>query len=227
MNKAIDPRTKLLILIFLGLTVAWQLTLPAEILILLLLCVLFYSDGRKKGAVKLLAAFVVLVLIDQWLPRSNAALMSVHTLAHVVRAFMLPFAGGSYLIYSTQVSEIMTAFEKMHIPSAITISLVVMLRYLPSVREDYQNIKSAMKMRGIETGVRVLKHPLISAEYILVPLLSGSSSVADELSQAAYTKGIDIAGKKERYMKGGFGLADGAVLLYIALLCVGMRGKLL
>lgn len=227
MSIILDPRTKLFVLIFLGLTVVWEMSFFSEVLVLLLICFLFLSAKRKKGAIKLLLSFMVLMIIAIYLPQDNAFYMSVYTLAHVVRKFMMPLACGYYLIYSTEVSEIMATFEKMHIPNAITISIVVMLRYLPSLKEDYSNLKVAMRMRGINTGLKALRHPILSAQYILVPLLSSSAIVADELSQAAYSKGIDISGKKERYMSRKFGLIDTIIVLYVIFLIILIKGKII
>lgn len=70
-----------------------------------------------------------------------------------------------------------------------------MLRFIPTVAEDYRQIRNAMAFRGIAAGkFALLRHPAQSLEYILMPLLMNSNNVAQDLSVAAMTKGISLPG---------------------------------
>ncbi len=74
-----------------------------------------------------------------------------------------------------------------------------------------------MKMRGIGlNAANVIRKPLLTLEYVMVPLLSSSSRIGDELAAAGHTRGIGAPGKKSRYKTARFTLADVFVSLYIA-----------
>lgn len=56
--------------------------------------------------------------------------------------------------------------------------------------------RAAMALRGIAAGRgALLRHPVQSLEYILMPLLMNSNNVAQDLSAAALTKGIGLPGR--------------------------------
>ena len=88
------------------------------------------------------------------------------------------------------------ALRRMHLPESIIIPCAVVVRFFPTVGEDYRHIRAAMALRGIAAGrVALLRHPVQSLEYILMPLLMNSNNVAQDLSAAALTKGIGLPGR--------------------------------
>ena len=67
-----------------------------------------------------------------------------------------------------------------------------MLRYLPTIREDWHFIKDAMRLRDVSpTLCGFLKAPAMTVNCIYVPLLTAASKAADELSIASVTRGIE------------------------------------
>ena len=75
------------------------------------------------------------------------------------------------------------------------IPCAVVVRFFPTVQEDYHQIRNAMALRGIAEGKgALLLHPMQSLEYILMPLLMNGNNVAQDLSVAALTKGIGLPG---------------------------------
>ena len=73
-----------------------------------------------------------------------------------------------------------------------TIPIAVMLRYLPTIREDWYYIKDAMRLRDVSpTLAGFLKAPAMTINCIYVPLLTAASKAADELSIASVTRGIE------------------------------------
>lgn len=86
--------------------------------------------------------------------------------------------------------------RKLRVPETIIIPCIVVIRFFPTIREDYRQIRSAMAFRGIANDTAaVLRHPTQSLEYILIPLLMNGSNVAQDLSVAALTKGISLPGE--------------------------------
>ena len=45
--------------------------------------------------------------------------------------------------------DLMVALQRMRLPQAVTIPLVVMFRYIPTLRIEYRQIRSTMDIRGI------------------------------------------------------------------------------
>lgn len=67
-----------------------------------------------------------------------------------------------------------------------------MLRYLPTISEDWRYIKDAMRLRDVSPSFfGFLKAPAMTVNCIYVPLLTAASKAADELSIASVTRGIE------------------------------------
>ena len=82
------------------------------------------------------------------------------------------------------------------VPESVIIPCAVVIRFFPTVGEDYRQIRAAMALRGIAEGkAALLLHPAQSLEYILMPLLMNGNNVAQDLSVAALTKGIGLPGR--------------------------------
>ena len=74
--------------------------------------------------------------------------------------------------------------ERMHVTEKIIIPLSVIFRFFPTIKEEYQAIRDAMKMRNIRFGG---KNPFLMIEYRLIPLMVSVIKIGDELSAAALT----------------------------------------
>ena len=200
-----------------GFSITVFVPMYVELINILLFACLFVLNGQAKTAVKLTVFFLVLAALS-YIPQGTGILsMVVLPVVFMVRRFMLPIVAGKYLIDSTPVGLLMSALEKLKMPASIVITLSVMFRFFPTLGEEYRNIKNAMKMRGIGlNALNVVLHPLVTLEYVMVPLLSSASRIGDELAAAGHTKGVDAPGKKVRYKTACFTLADVFVSLYIA-----------
>ena len=67
-----------------------------------------------------------------------------------------------------------------------------MLRYIPTIQEDWHFVKDAMRMRDVSPSLGgFLSHPGMTVECIYVPLMMMASKAADELSIASVTRGIE------------------------------------
>ena len=213
----LDPRTKLFLVLCMGLSIVAFVPLYVEAVNITLFACLFLLNGQAKTAVKLIVFFFVLAALS-YVPQNTEALASIVVpVSFMIRRFMLPIVAGKYLIDSTPVGLLMSALEKLKIPASIVIMLSVMFRFFPTLGEESRSIKNAMKMRGIGlNALNVMRRPLVTLEYVMVPLLSSASRIGDELAAAGHTKGVDAPGKKVRYKTARFGIADVFMSLYIA-----------
>lgn len=96
------------------------------------------------------------------------------------------------VISTTKVGEFLSAMARLRISKKLTIPIAVMLRYLPTIREDWHFIKDAMRLRDVSpTLCGFLKAPAMTVNCIYVPLLTAASKAADELSIASVTRDIE------------------------------------
>mgnify|MGYP006879827547 FL=1 len=113
--------------------------------------------------------------------------------------------------------------NRSHISQKIVIPIAVMLRYVPTIREDWHFIKDAMRMRDVSPNLKnFILHPAMTIECIYVPLMMAASKTADELTVASVTRGIENPTQRTSYVRIGFGIADLIVVLaFLAMFLVG------
>jgi energy-coupling factor transport system permease protein len=85
------------------------------------------------------------------------------------------------MMATTTVGDLVSAMQKLHIPRVIIIPFTVMLRFFPTAREEFAAIRDAAKLRGLS----------FSMERTLVPMMLRCANIAEELSAAAVTRGIE------------------------------------
>ena len=128
------------------------------------------------------------------------------------------------VLTTTKVSEFLSAMNRLHAPKKLVIPLAVMLRYLPTVGEDWRYIKDAMRMRDVFPSVRgFLTAPGMTVECIYVPFMMAASKAADELSIAAVTRGIENPKPRTCLVQIRLGITDAAaVLLFLGYFAAGL-----
>lgn len=113
-----------------------------------------------------------------------------------IRMMMPCLISGAYAFTTTTISEFVCAMRRMRVPEVVVIPCMVVIRFFPTIVHDYRQIRNAMAMRGIAAGrFALVRHPVQSLEFILVPLLMNATIVSRDLSVAALTKGLGIAGE--------------------------------
>lgn len=215
----LDPRTKLILL--LTITTLMFSTSNEGIMNIVKPCLslvpfaLILSERRFKTAGKYLVLYAVCLILERIALTSLSGLLSFIVLA--VTSIMTRFAPGimtgAYLISSTSISEFIGAMERMHITEKIVIPMSVIFRFFPTISEEYQAIRDAMKMRG--RGIRFGgKNPFLMLEYRLVPLMVSVVKIGDELSAAALTRGLGAPVKRTNVCQIGFHVQDLIAILF-------------
>lgn len=126
---------------------------------------------------------------------------------------MLPgLAMFNVLLSSTSVSEFIAAMDGVHISKKFSVPVSVMFRFFPTIREEYQFIRDALRLRGIGT----LAHPSEMLEYRMVPLLTELVQVGNELSASAMTRGLDAPNKRTNVCRSGFHAQDIIAFVFCA-----------
>ena len=179
----LDPRTKLFMLITIT-TLMFStsndgiMNIVKPILSLIPFA-LILSEHKFKTAGKYAVLYAVCFVLERLALNVWSGMISFLILAAT------SIMTGAYLISSTSVSEFISAMERMHVTEKIIIPLSVIFRFFPTIKEEYQAIRDAMKMRNIRFGG---KNPFLMIEYRLIPLMVSVIKIGDELSAAALTE---------------------------------------
>ena len=222
----LDPRCKALLLILLGFT---SYFLGGDIVSLALLVVfaLFISLGNgSMWALKMLLIYVIIAYLNALLRYVQVPVLSVImsvfgvTLLKLIPIVML----GLWILRTTYMDDLMVSLQRIHLPQAVTINLVVMFRYIPTLRIEFGMIRDTMKIRGIwDTAWKKITHPIATIEYILIPLLMRCLKVTDELAASGTTRGLELEAKRYALNRIYFSWQEYAVII----LCTAFLGFLL
>ena len=102
---------------------------------------------------------------------------------------------GYYFLNTTQVEELIEGLERLKCSRKITIPIAIMFRFLPTIKEESSYIDDAMRMRNISLH-NTLDRPITYIEYRVVPVLNSVIKIADELTIASVTRGLNITRPK-------------------------------
>ncbi|MGC4154368.1 MAG: energy-coupling factor transporter transmembrane component T [Propionicimonas sp.] len=176
--------------------------------------------GRFWPAVAYLLVTLTALTTEQWLLAGD--LSAAQSVLAGVAGLIARLAPGLFLGYvavvSIRVGELMAALERLRLPRQIVIPAAVVLRFIPTVREEAAAVASAMTGRGISLW-RV--GPSAWLEYRLIPLLIATVKSGEELTQAALTRGLGRPGRATRIASVGPRPADLATLA-LCLLGLGL-----
>ena len=203
-RKTLDPRTKLALLLMVATFVlggaGGNELIWARILLAIIPAILLLFSGKVKAFFVFEMLFLAGCLLQYYLLGKLSGFFN----------FLVLATAGYYTVTTTTVSEFVAAMERMHMPKQIVIPLSVMFRFFPTVGEEASSISDAMRMRGISFGGN---HPGKMLEYRLIPLMTCSVKIGDELSAAALTRGLGADVKRTNICKIGFRFVDYIVLL--------------
>ena len=148
-----------------------------------------------------LGCFVVYLVAIVWLMIETKYPISIPSplLLSMIYKLLLP-AMPAYLLAKIPSGKLTASLRKMPIPTRIMLVLIVMLRFAPTVLHEFGEVREAMKIRGFLKSVgNVLRHPMDTLEYAIVPMVFRSLKIADELAASAIVRGIESPYKKESY----------------------------
>ncbi|RRD94441.1 energy-coupling factor transporter transmembrane protein EcfT [Clostridiales bacterium COT073_COT-073] len=191
-----NTKINALVLIFINLIIPFSAMFAHNIFVTFFLflfsAVLLLRFGKIRRFLKYSIAFLALgmiyyLLLHFRIPHTDVFAMSFFILFHFIPLMMI----ASLLFYDYGPSEILSTLQLLKLNRKFTIALTIALRYIPTFQAEFKIMKSSMAMRGIAFS---WKRPLQSFSYFITPQLFRCSLLAEELTAAGITKGIEYHG---------------------------------
>ena len=194
MTLELDPRTKLFMLFVVSLVAMMSPTTPIlwgiKIAMTMIPVVLLVTEKHIGSAMGFFALFVLALFLNfRCLSEQSQGVVAALLVGYcsIIVQFSPPIITAWYVVRTTKIGEFVSAMQRMYMPDGITISLAVVMRFFPTIKEEYSSIRDAMKMRGIMFGGGNVSKMV---EYRMIPLLFSCVNIGDELSAAAITRGL-------------------------------------
>ena len=197
----LDPRTKLFLILLCVLSAMFAPNLYFQFALVAVIGLLAALCGKWQYALRGILAYALICAFTVWcmgVMTGTWRTMFVAFLGLIHKVYACGMLAG-LVISTTKVGEFLSAMTRLHVPKKLTIPIAVMLRYLPTIREDWHYIRDAMRLRDVSPTLwGFLKAPAMTVNCIYVPLLTAASKAADELSIASVTRGIENPNPRTR-----------------------------
>ena len=222
-RRALDPRVALLLTLAAAVALwapgGWS-WVPAAATVALALAGLDRSVVRLATvAVMVLLAWFVGSVLPVVAP-GPATVVAVVAVQYTVR-FGLVAMIMAHLVSTTPPAQLTAALRAARIPRAVVVPLAVMLRFLPVIAGEAVAVAEAMRLRGLATWRDVLRHPVRTIERFVVPVVSSSLRVGEDLSSAALLRGFGSPIRPTALVPPRLGVADLVVGVVAALAVIG------
>jgi energy-coupling factor transporter transmembrane protein EcfT len=212
----LDPRIKLFLILICVLASMFAPSLIYQFGLVLIIALLAAACGKWKYGIKAVCFYAIICFLTIWI---------MAEMTGTLRTMFIAFLGLFHKVYAcgmlagivlatTKVSEFLSAMNRIHAPKKLVIPLAVMMRYIPTIKEDWHFIKDAMKMRDVSPSIKsFLTNPAMTIDCIYVPLMMAASKAADELSAASVTRGIENPNPRTCLVQIKCGIADWIVMV--------------
>lgn len=125
---------------------------------------------------------------------------------------------GTHIALTVSPTRLSAALRAWRLPRAISVTLAVMFRFFPVVLAEAFAVLDAMRLRGL-TGTRaIVRHPILSIEHFIVPMVASSLRAAEDLSASAVLRGLGSRHTPTSLTPPRFGSADLAFAVIAAAL---------
>lgn len=233
----LDPRTKILLMILLMVTIFWNvgefLRFPVYIILTILIYVLLRISSIKvktilKSLKPMLFMMFFLFIINMFVYQEGYPLFTIpvvgftlyleaitQTLFIIIRLALM-LAVTTILTTTTKPLDMtyglewyMSPLKVIKFPAhEIAMTISIALRFIPTILEETQRIIKAQKSRGVDLEEGTLKEKINAIISLLIPLLISSFQRSEELSDAMEARGYDPSAKRTRYRILKYSLLD-------------------
>lgn len=221
----LDPRTTLLCVLVINVCVVGAAQMWTLLACMAFIAVLLASVVSIRG----LAFFFALEVFFLFFAYAGSTLGHSTALAFVMGVsywmarFVLTGAIGIYALFSLSTSQLPTALRRLWCPANFVSAVMVMVRFVPTVVQEFIAIREAMIMRGVRlSGGGALLHPVSSVRYILIPLVASTIRIADDLTASAAIRGLGGPGTPTSLHPVRLCMSDWVIIIALVGLC-GLR----
>ena len=154
-------------------------------------------------------AFYLALALLLYLIRFHGLRMVVFSEFYVLMFYnLMPVFLAAWDLITTPPGQLSAALSKIHTPTPVILGLLVVFRFFPTMKAELKGIRQSMKNRRLTGPVQVLRHPAVTCEYVLVPMLLRCLQIADQLSVSAIARGAQSPGVRGSYYARKLQLAD-------------------
>ena len=215
-----DPRSKLATVMCASFLLMLRVDPIVEALFVLMMFFLLTLNGGFKKGFLLSLLYSVIFCLEKFLFKEITgpltALFSFFLAAN--RLLIPPIMGATFAANNNKMSEWIAAMKKMKVPTFIVVPFSVVCRFFPVLIQDFKEIRRAMKFRGIGiNSMDLVKHPLLTLEYIIVPILVSVENTSVELSAASLVRGLGSSNSHTSIYEIKFKLQDYLLILLLIL----------
>lgn len=120
----------------------------------------------------------------------------------------------SWDLITTPPGKISAFLSRIHTPTPVILGVLVVFRFFPTIKLEFRSVCLSMKNRNLTDIKEILRTPVISCEYVLIPLLIRILMIADHLSVSAIARGAENPGIRSSYYESSIGITDIFVMFF-------------
>lgn len=185
-----DFRAKIVILILTMLLVAFVTSNIIVYSILGILTLYLILQGYVRSALKVGFIALIAILIKYISSGKGLTVLMPDMFLFIITRIMLMLMAAHPLM-GMPPGEAVAVFKKMHVPDTFALPVTFMLRFLPTVKNEFASVFAALHLRGLLSP----RHPLRAIEYIIVPVMIRATRISEELAASAEARGIAFPGE--------------------------------
>lgn len=222
--RRIDPRTALLATCLLGIAAVLSNRPEAAHAACAIGALCALAAGAWRPCIALSAAYgLIAAVIALAEGAGNATLViAVVMLSYMAQKFVVLALLGISLSKLASMQDLLAALQAMGAPQAVLIPCMVVLRFFPTIRRDASHLMESLKTRRmLAGGGYAFRHPALTCELLVVPLLMRSVRVSDELAASALVRGLGGETRPTMLHPLSFGARD-AVVAALTLASIGV-----
>lgn len=222
--RRIDPRTALLATCLLGIAAVLSNRPEAAHAACAIGALCALAAGAWRPCIALSAAYGLIAAVMALAEGAgNATLViAVVMLSYMAQKLVVLALLGISLSKLASMQDLLAALQAMGAPQAVLIPCMVVLRFFPTIRRDASHLMESLKTRRVLAGGGyAFRHPALTCELLVVPLLMRSVRVSDELAASALVRGLGGETRPTMLHPLSFGARD-AVVAALTLASIGV-----
>lgn len=135
--------------------------------------------------------------------------------------FFIIISAGLLFAFTTPPHSFAQSLQQMKFPTAVTFTMGITLRYIPTLAGEAESIFQSLKLRGIKFSKwEVIKNPSYFYRGIIIPLIIRTIKISDEIAIAAESRGFKCDQKRNSLHKICIGKNDILFLTTLSLIFI-------